>query len=92
LFKEKSGQATVTQSLAVVAPFLLKSVFEAYRRESVALALVELVLELNPVETESVQERFHQVHHHQDSDSRSNENEESEEELKRSGNLTYHRY
>lgn len=34
------------------------------RHEPVALSLVKFILELNPMETECVQEAFHDVHRH----------------------------
>ncbi len=44
-----------------------------------ALPLEELVLELDPVQTQGVQRALQQVHHHQHEDRRSHEHEEPEE-------------
>lgn len=38
------------------------------RLEWIAFTLVELVLELNPMETDSMQEALQQVHEHQDTE------------------------
>ena len=40
----------------------IKDVEEGEGDELVALTLVEFVLELNPVQTQSVQETFHYIH------------------------------
>jgi hypothetical protein len=45
------------------------------------LTLVEFVLELNPMKSQSMKEGLHEVHHHQHSNGGSNKDEESEEEL-----------
>lgn len=51
------------------------------RRKPVASRLVELVLELDPVQPQIMEEGFHQVHHHKDSDRKGHEREERKEYL-----------
>jgi hypothetical protein len=55
----------------------LESLFVVECSKLVALALVELVLELDPMKTECMQEAFHHVHGHQDSHSEGNPEEVS---------------
>jgi hypothetical protein len=43
---------------------LLEGLLVAERSELVALSLVELVLELDPVKTECVEEALHYIHRH----------------------------
>ena len=45
--------------------FSLKNSLEGIRNELVAISLVELVLEFNPMESEGVQEAFHGIHAHE---------------------------
>ena len=52
-----------------------------------SIALVELGHELDPMETERVQEALHDVHNHQDTQSGSNENEETHEHHQDAGRL-----
>ena len=52
------------------------------RCEQGAAALVELVLEFNPVESEGMKEGLHEVHRHEYSESERDEDKESEEQLK----------
>ena len=59
--------------------FSLKDLFNREWSETETCSLVELVLELNPMEPECVKESFHEVHHHQYSDSEGDECEEPEE-------------
>ena len=61
--------------------FFSKDSFEGVRHELVACALVELVLELNPVKSESVQEALESIHAHQHSECESEEPEEQCPEL-----------
>lgn len=46
-----------------------------------AASLVELVLELYPVQPEGVQECFHEVHEHKNADRESDEDEVTDQEL-----------
>ena len=43
---------------------LLEHVFNRERNKLVASALVELVLELNPMQSESMEEGLHEIHQH----------------------------
>ena len=60
--------------------FVPENARERIGSEFVATALVEFVLELNPVKTESVQETLHGVHAHKHSEGNGEETEEGYEE------------
>lgn len=66
---EKERFLSYTTSLA------FKSLFKREGHESIALTLVELVLELNPMKTESVEEAFKDVHAHKDTESKADPHE-----------------
>lgn len=55
--------------------------------ECVTVALVELVLELHPMKTQSVQETLHHVHTHQHTESGSSEHREENKHLKSNKNV-----
>ena len=54
---------------------MLKRLLITEGSELVALALIEFILELNPVETKGVQEALHHVHRHQDTNCERNPHE-----------------
>ena len=63
------------------AHFCFENVWERVGGELVAVTLVELVLELDPVKTEGVQEALHRVHAHQHAEGDRKEHEERDEQL-----------
>jgi len=65
----------------------LEGFLEAEGREPCASALVELVLELYPVQPERVQEALHGVHAHQHEYGEGHEEDVCEKQLKRSYSL-----
>ena len=67
LFKMDSESQLACISLLLIKHFIQYG-SEWVRLEFVAISLVELVLELHPVETERVQEALEQIHAHEDAE------------------------
>ena len=61
--------------------FLVDFLQKAVRYKRVPITFVELVLELDPVQTQSVKETLHDVHAHEHTESRSCEHWEEDDHL-----------
>jgi Cu/Zn superoxide dismutase len=64
---------------------LEQDLFEAQRCEEIPFSLEEFVLKFNPMQSQSMEECFHQIHAHENAECSSKENIKHGEEL----NLNY---